>query len=236
MSDDMNGLRRIEKLRQLNTANGEWVNRDVYRLLLKEDVLIAAYETIKSKAGNMTPGSNGKTLDGTSLASLRRTIERLKDESFQFSPSRRVDIPKRNGKTRPLGIAPPNEKIVQKAIEMILTAIYEPSFSESSHGFRPERGCHTALKQVMTWSNVKWIVEGDIKGFFDAISHKKLIDILRKKIIDERFINLIWKSLRAGYVTFDGSISGANKKGTFHNSLKGTPQGSIVTPLTILHN
>ena len=146
----------------------------------------------------------------------------MKDESFSFRGARRVLIPKANGKTRPLSVAPPTDKVVQEVMRMILEAIYEPTFSNNSHGFRAGKSCHTALKQIRdTWSGVAWVIEGDIKGCFDNINHTKLIRVLEARIKDERFLNLIRKALNAGY--FD---NGAYFSGTI-----GTPQGSIISPI-----
>ncbi|AKO77651.1 hypothetical protein EN12_23750 [Vibrio cholerae] len=233
------GLARIEKIREINESKTNWVNKNLYKLLLDRELLITAYESIKSKQGNMTQGVDGKTLDGFSMGVIDNIIAKLSDESFIFSPARRVLIPKANGKTRPLGIAPPVEKVVQKAIEIILTAIYEPSFSAHSHGFRPERGCHTALKEIKdTWTGTVWFVEGDIKSYFDEINHHKLIEILRKRINDERFLNLIWKSLRAGYLVTSGvqakskpQMRLSTKGLQFRATSEGTPQGSIISPI-----
>lgn len=215
-------LSRIEKIRKLNASRSNWVNKDLYRLLFKRDLYIVAYERIKSNAGNMTKGSDGTTIDGFSIDAIDRIIKSLRDESFKFKGARRVEIPKANGKVRQLGIAPPRDKIVQEVMRIVLEAIYEPTFHDLSHGFRPDRGCHTALKVVRTdWSGVNWIIEGDIKGFFDDIDHSTLIRLLRKRIDDERFLNLILKALKAGYFEF----------GTFKETLAGTPQGSIVSPI-----
>lgn len=212
---------RIEAIRQAN-ANPAYVNDRLYRLMFKEDLYIAAYERIKSKPGNMTAGSDGTTLDGFSIITIQNIISRMKDESFYFKGARRVLIPKADGKTRALSVAPPTDKIVQEVMRMILEAIFEPTFSDNSHGFRAGRSCHTALKQIReTWSGVAWIIEGDIKGCFDNIDHNKLIDVLRKRISDERFVTLIRKALNAGY--FDN--------GAFHSSTMGTPQGSIISPI-----
>jgi len=215
-------LSRIEEIRKLNASRSNWVNKDLYRLMYKRDLYIVAYERIKSNAGNMTKGSDGTTIDGFSLEAIDRLIKSMRDETFKFKGARRVEIPKANGKTRPLGIAPPRDKVVQEVMRMILEAIYEPTFHDLSHGFRPDRGCHTALKEVRNgWSGVNWIIEGDIKGFFDDIDHSMLIKLLRKRIEDERFLNLIQKALKAGYFEF----------GTFKDTLAGTPQGSIVSPI-----
>ena len=124
---------------------------NIYPILLDEDILLAAYNKVSKNTGANTPGVGPETLDGYSMAIIIKTILQLKDHSFQFKPSRREFIPKANGTLRPLGIASPRDKIVQQAMVMILEAIFEESiFLNSSHGFRPNRGCHTALQNVST--------------------------------------------------------------------------------------
>ena len=170
----------------------------------------------------MTKGIDGKTIDGMSLKRIDRLIEQLKDESYQPNPSRRVYIPKKNGKKRPLGIPSFDDKLVQEVLRMILEAIYENSFEATSHGFRPEKSCHTALNQIQgTFTGVKWFVEGDIKGFFDNINHDRMIEILSDRIKDERFLRLIRKFLKAGYL----------EDWHYHNTYSGTPQGGIISPI-----
>lgn len=120
----------------------------LYKLICDEDILFGAYHSMKSNPGNMTPGEDGQTLDGIPKKKFKELSESLKTEKFQFKPSKRIFIPKANGKMRPLGIPTPIDKIVQKAMQMTLELIYEPIFSNSSHGFRPQRGCHTALCQI----------------------------------------------------------------------------------------
>jgi len=124
------------------------IDRPLYKLICDTEILSIAYNKLKSNPGQMTPGVNPETLDGMSIEVLREIVQKLKDESFQFSPGRRVQIPKHSGGTRPLTIAPPRDKIVQEAIRMVLEAIFEPTFLDSSHGFRPSRSCHTALKAI----------------------------------------------------------------------------------------
>jgi retron-type reverse transcriptase len=126
----------------------ETIYRPLYKIICTTDILNIAYNKIKSNPGQMTPGVKPEILDGMSLEVLQNISEKLKDESFQFSPARRVEIPKTSGGTRPLIIASPRDKIVQEAMRLILEAIFEPTFLESSHGFRPSRGCHSALKAV----------------------------------------------------------------------------------------
>lgn len=147
----------------------------------------------------------------------------MKDGSFQFKTGRRIQIPKAGSRsTRPLTIAPPRDKIVQEVMRMILEVIFEPTFSSSSHGFRPNRSCHTALRQVKTqFGAATTIIEGDISKCFDSFDHKVLIELIERKVSDTRFIQLIWKALRAGYMEFH----------TIQHSVIGTPQGSIISPL-----
>ncbi|WP_038988381.1 reverse transcriptase domain-containing protein, partial [Myroides marinus] len=161
----------------------------LYRVLFNKQMYYVAYQRIYAKPGNMTPGSDGKTVDGMNLVRIEKLIQSLKDESYQPQPSKRIYIPKKNGKVRPLGIPAFNDKLVQEVIRMIIEAIYEGQFQNCSYGFRPNRSCHTALAQIQkTFNGAKWFVEGDIKGFFDNINHQVMIDILRERISDERFI------------------------------------------------
>src|SRR5262249_16433350 len=196
MSDT--ALHQLEALRRRNADPG-WVNRDLYRLLYKSDLYEVAYQQIRSKPGNMTAGVDGETLDGFSLRAIAGLIDSLRGESFQFKPTRRVYIPKANGKMRPLGVPSPRDKIVQGVLHMILEAIYDSpygaSFLDCSHGFRPGRSCHTALREFgKKWTAVPWIVEGDIKSCYDEIDHQLLVSLLGRKIADGRFLGLIWKA------------------------------------------
>jgi len=217
---------RLEHLRKLN-SNRQWVNHEVYRLLYREDLYVVAYERIKSKPGNMTPGTDGETLDGFSLETIREIICDMRTEQFRFQPVRQQFIPKANGKMRKLGIPCVKDKVVQEAIRMILEAIYDSPqgayFSDASHGFRPNRSCHTALREFRgKWVAVNWLIEGDIRACFDELDHAILVTTLKKKIQDERFLNLIWKLLNAGYMDLHGEK---------RDSLIGSPQGSLVSPI-----
>jgi group II intron reverse transcriptase/maturase len=194
----------------------------LYRILFNEEMFYVAYQNIYAKPGNMTKGSDNSTIDEMSLSCIEQLINALRNETYQPSPSRRKYIPKKNGKKRPLGIPAFDDKLVQEVIRMILEAIFEKQFENCSHGFRPQRSCHTALAQVKTtFRGVKWFIEGDIKGFFDNINHDVLIDILEERIDDERFIRLIRKFLNAGYV----------EDWVFHKTYSGTPQGGIISPI-----
>ena len=194
----------------------------LYRILFNEDMFYRAYQRIASKKGNMTAGTDGKTVDEMSIQRIERLIVGLRDETYKPNPTRRTYIPKKNGKMRPLGIPSFEDKLVQEVVRMILEAIYEGYFESTSHGFRPRKSCQTALTHIQkTFLGTKWFIEGDIKGFFDNIDHNVLIGILGERIIDERFLRLIRKFLNAGYI----------EDWKFHNTYSGTPQGGIISPI-----
>ncbi len=195
----------------------------LYRILYNKDMYLLAYKNIYAHEGNMTKGTDGETIDGMSLKRIDDLIAKMRDESYQPKPSRRTYITKKDGKRkRPLGIPAFIDKLVQEVIRMILEAIYEGSFENCSHGFRHDRSCHTALDQIQTrFTGAKWFIEGDIKGFFDNIHHDILIDILKERISDDRFIRLIRKFLKAGYI----------EDWVYHKTYSGTPQGGIISPI-----
>lgn len=205
-----------------HSRNSNYKFERLYRVLFNKEMYYTAYQNIYAKTGNMTAGSDGNTIDAMSLSRIDKLIDALKDETYQPAPSRRVYILKKNGKKRPLGIPSFDDKLVQEVIRMILEAIYEKQFEYNSHGFRPNRSCHTALTQLQkAFTGAKWFIEGDIKGFFDNINHEVLINILWERIIDERFIRLLRKFMNAGYV----------EEWVFHRTYSGTPQGGIISPI-----
>lgn len=215
-------IRKLQWLEEKFRENKNFEAKDIYKLMYNEKLYEIAYGNLKSKPGNMTQGIIPTTLDGFSIEVIQGIINELKEESFKFKPGRRVMIPKASGGERPLTVAPPRDKIVQEVMRMILEAIFESSFSQNSHGFRPNRSCHTALRQIYTTFGVAaWYIEGDISKCFDSFNHETLIRILKMKIKDERLIRLIIKALKAGYFEF----------GVYRQSLTGTPQGSIISPL-----
>lgn len=173
----------------------------LYRNLYNPEFYLLAYANIAKSQGSMTQGVDGQTLDNMSLPRINRIIESIRNRTYQPKPAKRKYIPKKNGKMRPLGITSTDDKLVQEVVRMILEAIYEPTFSDYSHGFRPKRSCHTALLQVKRmFTGVTWVVEGDIHACFDNFDHHVLVELLRKRIADEAFISLIWKFLKAGYM------------------------------------
>lgn len=217
-----NPVNVLKSLEEKSRTQGYKYER-LYRNLYNPEFYLLAYQNIAKSQGSMTPGADGMSLDDMSMARINRIIASLKDHSYQPNPARRTYIAKKNSaKKRPLGIPSTNDKLVQEIIRMILEAIYEPTFSINSHGFRPQRSCHTALKEIaVTFNSAKWIVEGDIKACFDSFDHHVLIDLLRRRINDEYFIGLMWKCLKAGYM----------EQWAYHNTYSGTPQGSGMSPI-----
>lgn len=194
----------------------------VYRCLFSEDLFLAAYDKIARNRGALTPGTESDTVDGMNLKRIRKLIEQLRNERFRFKPARRIQIPKASGGSRPLGIPNFTDKLVQEALRMLLEAYYEPRFRNSSHGFRPNRGCHTALTHLhQQFTGMTWFIEGDIRGCFDQIDHHMLLSLLGRDIQDGRLLNLLRMGLQAGYLD----------DWHYHRTFSGTPQGGILSPL-----
>lgn len=213
-------LRRLEHLGELS-QRGKRVN-GLFRLMECPLLWHEAYARISANAGAVTQGVDQTTLDGFSHERVTALIAELKSGQYQFHPTRRVYVPKANGKKRPLGISSGNDKLIQEVVRGLLERIYEPVFENSSHGFRPNRSCHTALQRIADqWTAIKWLVDVDIQSYFDTINHDLMITILEKKIDDPRFIKLIKGMLQAGYL----------EDWTFHKTYSGTPQGSICSPI-----
>ena len=195
---------------------------DLYRQLYNPYLYLRAYGRIYANDGAMTPGSTPETADAMSLAKIHKIIDDLRHERYRWTPVRRKQVKKKNGKLRPLGLPTWTDKLLQEVIWSLLEAYYEPQFSEASHGFRPQRGCHTALSQIEhTWKGTHWFIEGDIKACFDKLDHTVMLSILAKKIHDTRFLRLIKHLLQAGYL----------EEWRYHTTLSGAPQGGIVSPI-----
>ncbi len=213
-------IRRLEALGEVS-QQGKPMN-GLFRLMEGPILWYEAYANIYANDGAMTPGVDGTTLDGFSEARVASIIKRLKDGSYRFKPVRRTYVPKPNGKKRPLGISSGDDKLVQEVVRNILERIYEPIFENSSHGFRPGRSPHTALEHMeKDWTAVKWIIDMDLRSYFDTIPHDLLVELLKKKIEDRRFIHLIQAMLDAGFL----------ENWTYHATYSGVPQGSIVSPI-----
>lgn len=212
----------LERIRKSSTEHKDGVFTRLYRYLLRENVYYMAYKNLYANTGAGTKGTDDDTADGFSEEYVKQTINMLMNGSYEPKPVRRTYIPKSNGKERPLGIPSFRDKLVQEVIRMYIEAIYEPIFSDRSHGFRHNRSCHTALGQITKGFNgVKWFIEGDIKGCFDNINHKVLLELLAKKIKDSKFVNVIRKFLKAGYL----------EQWKYNATYSGTPQGGIISPI-----
>jgi len=195
----------------------------LYRQLFNPQLFLLAYGRIYANTGATTPGVSAETVDGMSLAKINRIIGALRAESYRWSAARRVYIPKRNGKLRPLGMPPWSDKLVAEVVRLLLEAYYDVWFSDRSHGFRPGRGCHTALDEVVSvWKGTHWFIEGDIEACFDEISHSALMERVRRRIGDRRVLALVRAFRKAGILTQDGAT---------RDTVTGTPQGGILSPL-----
>jgi len=211
-------------LNQTSERNKQFVFDRLYRNMFNLDFFMEAYRKMYAKPGNMTAGTDGQTIDGFKKRKVERLIELLRNERYYPTPVRRVYIPKKSDKKkkRPLGIPSFEDKLVQEVIRRMLEAIYEPLFLDTSHGFRPNRSCQTALFQIKsTCRGTRWVIEGDITGCFDNVDHDILLKILSRKISDGRFLELIRRFLKSGYFEFH----------QVKDSLSGVPQGGIVSPI-----
>lgn len=212
----------LEKINQNSNKNKEEIFTRLYRYLLRPDMYYVAYNNLYANNGASTKGINEDTADGFCEEKIQKIINSLADETFMPNPIRRTYRKKANGKMRPLGIPTFTDKLVQEVLRMILEAVFEPIFLDCSHGFRPKRSCHTALKTIKkSFSGTRWFIEGDIKGCFDNIDHSVLVHAINSKIKDMQIIKLVWKFLKAGYM----------ENWNYHNTYSGTPQGGIVSPI-----
>jgi retron-type reverse transcriptase len=196
----------------------------LYRHLFNPELYLRAYGKIYRNDGSMTPGVNAETVDGMSLKKIQAIIDALRYERYRWTPVRRVYIDKKGspGKRRPLGLPTWSDKLLQEVIRSLLEAYYDPQFSDRSHGFRPGRGCHTALAEVSeSWRGTTWFVEGDISQCFDRLDHAVLRSLLAEDIRDNRFLRLIDGLLQAGYL----------EEWRYHETLSGAPQGGVLSPL-----
>lgn len=223
---------RIVYLSKLAENKKDLKFKDLYQNLCRAEFLEYAYRTIKANKGTKTAGVDGITKadlgpQESRFKKLDNLANAIRTDTYTPLPVRRVEIPKKNSsKTRPLGIPALYDRIVQAGIKIILEAIYESNFCDTSHGFRPKRSCQTAINEIVM-KKYDWVIEGDIQGCFDNINHGILLNLLRKRIADEKFINIINKFLKSGYQL------GFDKKGKLpiYQTKDGTPQGGIVSPI-----
>lgn len=195
----------------------------LYARMLDEKLFATAYTNLYANQGAMTVGTDPTdSIDGMSMARIRDIIQTLHNNEWEWKPTRRIYIDKSDGRKRPLSIPGWTDKLVQEVMRMVLEAYYEPIFREVSHGFRPNRSCHTALMQIrQEWTGVKWFIEGDIKGCFDNIDHTLLLASIGQRIRDFRFLKLLRTLLKAGYMEL----------GHQQATLSGVPQGGVISPI-----
>jgi retron-type reverse transcriptase len=180
---------------------------ELYRQLFNPQLYLLAYGRIYSNKGAMTPGPTQETADSMTMEKIGAIIDAMRHERYRFSPVRRTYIPKKSGKMRPLGMPTWSDKLVGEVVRLLLEAYYEPQFSDRSHGFRPGRGCHTALREIADgWTGTTWFIEGDVSDCFGSLDHSVMVSILSEKIHDGRFLRLIGKMLSAGYLEDGGGV------------------------------
>ncbi len=197
------------------------VNR-LYRQLFNPRLYTLAYQRLYSNSGAMTAGVTEETVDGMSLDKIRDIIAVVRAERWRWKPVKRIYIPKRDGKRRALGLPTFSDKLLAEVIRMLLNAYYDVQFSDHSHGFRPGRGCHTALGEVVdVWNGTHWFIEGDIAQCFDSLDHQVMVEVLGQRILDNRFLRLVDGMLKAGYL----------EDWRWNATLSGAPQGGIASPI-----
>jgi group II intron reverse transcriptase/maturase len=198
--------------------------KKLYRQMFNTQMYLLAYGRIYANKGAMTRGVSQETVDGMSLGKIGRIIEAMRFERYRFRPVRRVHIPKKTGKgkTRPLGLPTWSDKLAGEVVRLLLEAYYDVGFSDRSHGFRPGRGCHTALREVAnTWTGTTWFIEGDVSDCFGSFDHEVMLSTLAEHIHDNRFLRLVRNMLTAGYL----------EDWVWHETLSGAPQGGVASPI-----
>jgi len=220
----MLSARLIKKLEGIEKCSRQGHKvRNLFNIMTNNPELwLQAYANIYPNKGALTKGTDEVTVDGFCEDRVANTIKLLKEGKYRCKPSRRTYIHKANGKQRPLGIQSGDDKLVQEVARLLLERVYEPVFSETSHGFRTGRSCHTALDDIREiWTGVRWLINVDIASYFDNINHQIMVSLIEQRIDDQRFIKLIKSMLRAGYL----------EDWQFHRTFSGTPQGSGCSPI-----
>nr|CRX66589.1 putative reverse transcriptase protein [Axinella verrucosa] len=217
------GFGKLEKLcEQIKVKESKGIG-GLTEIMADPRFLGTSYQKRRSMPGMMTPGTDKVTLDGISEKWFDEISQTFRNGLFKFRPVRRIGIPKPKGGVRYLGIPSPRDRIVQDAMKTLLELIFEPTFSDASHGYRPGRGCHTALNHIkMKMGYVTWFIEGDISKCFDSVNHRRLMGIIEEAVSDQPFMDLIHKALKAGYIE--------HPKGWVATNV-GTPQGGVLSPL-----
>lgn len=209
------------------TERAKWDPRAQMRSIahvIDQDVLNEAFDRIRKDAAMGVDGVSKEQYGERLQDNLRALHERMKGGQYRHQPIRRVHIPKAPGKTRPIGISTVEDKVVQNALTMVLTAIYEPVFFDGSYGFRPGRSAHDALRALDAAAmrgECNWVLEADIESFFDSLDRRRLMEMLRQRVADEGFLRLVGKCLHVGVM--DGE--------EYTEPDVGTAQGSTLSPM-----
>ena len=214
----------IDVLNSLNSKAGNegYHYERLYRNLYNERFYLLAYQKLQKKEGRTGTGADRKVIGGIDMERVCRLIKKMKDHSYRPNPALHMDRENQKGKRCSYSGPSFEDKLVQEVVRLILERMYEPVFSNDSHGFRPNRSCHTALQQIRdTFADITWFIEGNVCGFYGSMDHLVLINILRRRIHDEAFLYLLGKFLKAGYL----------EDWTFHNTYSGTPTGSMIGPI-----
>jgi len=214
---------KLDRIGEMSANDPKLVFTSLYHLI-NEELLRECHREIDGKKAtgvdNVTKAEYEANLD----ENLKDLVARLKRKSYKPQPSLRVYIPKNNGKLRPLGMAAYEDKLVQSALGKVLAAVYEPKFHNSMYGFRPNRGCHDALRELnrlVEKGKTNYIVDADIRGFFNNIDHERVLELIRFRLADPNILWLIKKSLTAGVV----------EDGKWQPTIKGTEQGNLASPV-----
>jgi group II intron reverse transcriptase/maturase len=217
-------MRNAETIRGIIRQRGQHrlPVQDAYRLLCQRDLSLRAYGKLSRHDGARTPGATAETVDGMSLEKIATSIDRLRQERYRWTPVRRTYIPKKHGKRRPLGLPAWSDKLLQEGSRSLLEAYYEPQCRAHSYGFRPGRGCPSALRALTQQGQAtQWCIEGDLCACFDRIDHAVLLSSLTEHVHDNRFLRLLSGLRKAGYLA----------DWTFHTTYSGVPQGGVVRPI-----
>ena len=220
-------VRELGHLTKLAKEDTEKRFNRLHRLLCQPEFLLLAKTRVEKNKGANTPGVDGQVMTDITDQTIEKLSQQLADGSYQPQPVRRTYIPKKGShKRRPLGIPASRDKIVEAGLALILEVLYEPLFRGCSHGYRPGRSQITAIRQVSNAyrAGATWIIEGDLENCFGSLPHGVILNCLRKRIRDERLIEVIRRLLKAGVM----------EQGQHHQTYSGVPQGGVATPLTKL--
>lgn len=214
---------KLERISQLSKENPDMVFTSVWHMI-NIDLLKECHREMDGKKAVGIDGVTKEEYEKNLEENLTNLVERLKNRSYKPKPARRVEIPKGKGKTRPLSIYCYEDKLVQEALKRVLEAVFEPHFYDEMMGFRPNKGCHTAIRHLnvmLEMSNTNWVLDADIKGFFDHLDHEWIIKFVESRIKDPNIIRLIKRYLKGGII----------KDFVYEDTEEGSGQGSVCSPI-----